>query len=387
MKLRGLIFANLLRKKLRLVLTIGCFAVALFLFGFLSVVKSAFSVSANAQAAGAGRLIVTGRVGLIQPLPFSYRDRLLRIPGVKAVGMKNWFGGIYQTERNVFPQLAVDVDTQRQVYPELAVPDDQWQNFVKDRQGAIAGAATAKRFGWKVGDRIPIKNSLYGPTRTWEFNLDGIYHSEVVGGDESQFWFQWKYFDESVSSPGMGHQVGWYIVKLDNPADADRVAKAIDMEFANSSDETKSATESAFQASFLKQLGNIELIMVTIGVVVFFTLLFVTGNTMAMSVRERISELAVMKAIGFSDRAVLQLVVQESLAIAITGGLLGLVLAQLAVPLLSKALGSLVPRALILSPAVLAAGLVVALLVGAVSGLVPGVGVMRMRVISALRRV
>lgn len=385
MKFRGLIFANLFRKKLRLILTIGSFAVALFLLALLSVVKSAFSVTGSAQTAGAGRLVVTGRAGLIQALPFSHREKIQRIPGVQAVGTKNWFGGIYQTEKNVFPQLAVDADTQRQVYPELVVADDEWQKFVADRQGAIVGAATAQRFGWKVGDRIPIKNSLYGPTKTWEFNLDGIYHSAIEGGDESQFWFQWKYFDENL--PAMGHQVGWYIVKLENPGDADRVAKAIDTEFANSSDETKSGTESAFQANFLKQLGNIELILVTIGVVVFFTLLFVTGNTMAMSVRERIGELAVLKAIGFSDRSVLKLVLQESLAIATIGGLLGLALAKLAVPLMSKALGTIVPRALVLSPAVLALGLVIALIVGAVSGFIPGINAMRMRVVAALRRV
>lgn len=385
MKFRGLILANLFRKKLRLILTIGSFAVALFLFAFLSVVKSAFNVTGSAQTAGAGRLVVTGRAGLIQALPFSHREKIVRIPGVEAVGTKNWFGGIYQTEKNVFPQLAIDADTQRQVYPELVVADNEWQNFVKDRQGAIAGAGTAKRFGWKVGDRIPIKNSLYGPTKTWEFNLDGIYHSAIEGGDESQFWFQWKYFDENL--PAMGHQVGWYIVKLDNPGDADRVAKAIDAEFANSSDETKSGTESAFQANFLKQLGNIELIMVTIGVVVFFTLLFVTGNTMAMSVKERIGELAVLKAIGFSDRSVLYLILQESLSIAIIGGLFGLGLARLAVPLMSKALGTIVPRALVLSPSVLVLGLVIALIVGAASGFVPGMNAMRMRVVTALRRV
>lgn len=385
MKFRGLILANLFRKKLRLILTIGTFAVALFLFAFLTVVKSAFSVTGSAETAGAGRLVVTGRAGLIQALPFSHREKILRIRGVEAVGTKNWFGGIYQSEKNVFPQLAIDADTQRQVYPELVVADNQWQNFLKDRQGAIAGAGTAKRFGWKVGDRIPIKNSLYGPSKTWEFNLDGIYHSAIAGGDESQFWFQWKYFDENL--PAMGHQVGWYVVKLDNPGDADRVAKAIDAEFANSSDETKSGTESAFQANFLKQLGNIELIMMTIGVVVFFTLLFVTGNTMAMSVRERIGELAVLKAIGFSDRAVLYLILQESLSIAIIGGLLGLGFAKLAVPLMSKALGTIVPRALVLSPSVLVLGLVIALVVGAASGFVPGMNAMRLRVSTALRRV
>src|ERR1051325_64759 len=185
MKFRSLIFANLFRKKLRLILTIGSFAVALFLFAFLAVVRGAFN--RGADIAGADRLVVINRVSIIQPLPLSYSDKILRIPGVKAVTHNNWFGGVYQEEKNFFPQFVIDTENQRQVMNELIVPDDQWQAFVKDRQGGIAGARTAQRFGWKVGDRIPIKNAGYGATGTWEFNLDGIYHSDKPGGDETQF--------------------------------------------------------------------------------------------------------------------------------------------------------------------------------------------------------
>ncbi len=279
----------------------------------------------------------------------------------------------------------IDVENQRQVIPELVVPDDQWQNFVKDRQGAVAGAKTAKRFGWKIGDRIPIKNAGYGATGTWEFILDGIYHSERAGGDESQFWFQWDYFEERVPATFKGN-TGWYVVKLDSPDNAVSVAKAIDDMTANSSFETKTETESAFAAGWVKQFGNIQFLIMTIGAVVFFTLLLVTGNTMAISVRERVGELAVLKAIGFSDRWVLFFVLAESLTIAIVGGLLGLGLALLAVPALGAALNGLLPT-LILSPAILSLGLATALLVGVVSGLLPGIGAMRLRVVDALRRV
>ena len=383
MKFRGLIFANLFRKKLRLILTIGSFAVALFLFAFLAVVRGAFN--RGADIAGADRLVVINRVSIIQPLPLAYRDKIQRIPGVKAVTHNNWFGGIYQEEKNFFPQFVIDVENQRQVIPELVVPDDQWQNFLKDRQGAIAGAKTAKRFGWKIGDRIPIKNAGYGATGTWEFNLDGIYHSERAGGDETQFWFQWDYFEERVPSSFKGN-AGWYVVKLDSPDNAASVANAIDNMTANSSFETKTETESAFAASWVKQFGNIQFLILTIGTVVFFTLLLVTGNTMAISVRERSAELAVLKAIGFSDRWVLFFVLAESLTIAAVGGLLGLGLALLAVPALGAALNGLLPT-LILSPAILSLGLATALLVGVVSGLLPGIGAMRMRVVDALRRV
>jgi putative ABC transport system permease protein len=383
MKFSRLIFANLFRKKIRLILTIGSFAVALFLFTFLAVVKSAFS--RGTELAGADRLVVINRVGLIQILPLSYDEKIRAISGVKFVTHNHWFGGVYQDEKNFFPQFAIDVENHRQVMSEFRVPDDQWNIFVKDQQGAIAGANLAKKFGWKIGDRIPLKNALYGATKTWEFNLDGIYHNDKPGGDESQFWLQWKYFDENVPAQ-IKSTAGWYVIKLNSPDDAARVGKAIDDLFANSSSETKTETESAFQASFAKQLGNIEFLILTIGSVVFFTLLLVTGNTMAISVRERTAELAVLKAIGFSDRIVLFFVLAESLVIAIIGGLLGLGLAVLAIPVVGAALNGLLPT-LILSLPLLSLGLGFALLVGAASGLLPGLGAMRLRVVNALRRV
>jgi putative ABC transport system permease protein len=383
MKFRSLILANLFRKKIRLILTIGSFAIALVLFTFLAVVKSAFS--RGIDIAGADRLVVVNRIGLIQVMPISYEDQIRAIPGVKFVTQDHWFGGVYQDEKNFFPQFAIDVENHRKVYPEFIVPNDQWNTFVNDQQGAIVGARTAKRFGWRVGDRIPIKNSLYGPTKTWEFNLDGIYKTEKADGDESQFWFQWKNFDENVPAV-MKSTAGWYILKLDSPDDAVRVAKTIDSKFANSSFETKTETESAFAAGFAKQFGNIEFLILAIGSVVFFTLLLVTGNTMAISVRERTSELAVLKAIGVSDRSVLWLVLAESVMIALFGGLLGLLLAWGAIPVLSVALNGLLPP-LLLSKTMLSLGLVFAVFVGVASGLLPGIGAMRMRVVNALRRV
>ena len=352
MKFGRLIFANLFRKKVRLLLTIGSFAVALFLFAFLAVVKDAFG--RGADIAGADRLVIINRVSIIQPLPLSYRDKILRIPGVKIITHNNWFGGVYQDEKNFFPQFVIDVENQRQVFPELVVPDDQWANFVKDRQGAVVGAGLAKRFGWKIGDHIPIKNSLFGGAATWDFNIDGIYHGKRPQDDESQFWFQWDYFEERMPQSFKGN-VGWYILRLDHPDDAPRVAKVIDDMFANSPYETKTETESAFAAGWAKQFGNIEFLILSIGAVVFFTLLLVTGNTMAISVRERTGELAVLKAIGFTDRSVLFFVLGEALLIALFGGLIGLALAIFAVPLMATALNGLLPP-LILSYTMLAAG-------------------------------
>jgi len=383
MKYSSLLFANLFRKKIRLLLTIGSFAAALFLFTFLAVVKSAFS--RGVEVAGADRLVVINRTSIIQPLPIADRDKILTIPGIKAITHNNWFGGVYQDEKNFFPQFAIDIENQRQVFPEMVVPDDQWKTFLNDRQGAIAGARTAKRFGWKVGDRIPIKTTLFGGPSAWEFNLDGIYHNERPGGDESQFWLQYKYFDESMPADEKG-LIGWYVIRLDNPEDAARVAGAVDAMFANSTYETKTETESAFAASWVKQFGNIEFLILTIGSVVFFTLLLVTGNTMAIAVRERTGELAVLKAVGFSDRAVLFMVLAESMLIAVIGGALGLIFAAAAVPVLASALNGLLP-VLVVSPSTLLTGVAFALGVGALSGLIPAFGAMRLRVVDALRRV
>ncbi len=382
MKFAALIFANLFRKKVRLALTLGSFAVALFLFAFLAVVRKAFT--GGADLANASRLVTINRVSIIQPIPLSYRDKIARIPGVQAVTHDNWFGGVYQDEKNFFPQFAIDPENQRKVYPEFVVPDDQWNNFLKDRQGAIVGARTAKRFGWKIGDRIPIKTTICGGG-AWEFVIDGIYHGKRAQDDETQFWFQWDYFQERVPDRLKG-LIGWYTVMLDSPDQALRVAKAIDTEFANSPYETKTDTESAFAASWVKQFGNIEFLIITIGSVVFFTHLLVTGNTMAISVRERTGELAVLKAIGFKDRSVLFFVLSESLAIALFGGVLGLALAFLAIPVLGNALSGMLPN-LILSKPMIATGIGFALLVGAASGLLPGIGAMRLRVVNALRRV
>jgi putative ABC transport system permease protein len=367
---------------MRLVLTLGSFAVALFLFTFLAVVQRAFNL--GTELASAKRLVTINRVSIIEPIPLSYKDKIARIPGVAVVTHNNWFGGIYQDERNFFPQYVIDPDTQRQVYPELIVPDDQWNTFLKDRQGAIVGARTAKRFGWKIGDRIPLKETIWGGG-AWEFIIDGIYHGQRLQDDDTQFWIQWDYFEERVPQRAKG-QVGWYVLLLSSPDDAPRVAKAIDSEFANSPYETKSETESAFAAGWVAQFGNIRFLIICIGSIVFFTLLLVTGNTMAISVRERTGELAVLKAIGFKDGTVLLLVLAESLTIALVGGMLGIGLAALLVPKLEASLASVLPI-IVLPKFLLLGGVGFALFTGAASGLLPGLGAMRLRVVNALRRV
>jgi putative ABC transport system permease protein len=383
MKFSGLILANLFRKKARLVLTIGSFAVALFLFALLGVVNDAFG--RGADVVSADRLVTINRTSIINTIPLSYRDEILRIPGVKYITHDNWFGGVYQDPKNFFPQFVIDPENQRQVFPELVVPDDQWNAFLKDRQGAIVGAATMERFGWKIGDRIPIETTIYGLAgKPFEFNIDGVYHGAKREDDETQFWFQWEYFKESVPDRIKG-QVGWYTVRIDNPDDAPRIAKAIDNMYLNSPYETKTETESAFAQGWVKQFGNIKFLIVSIGTVVFFTLLLVTGNTMAISVRERTNELGVLKAIGFSDRTILGFILGESIVIALAG-CVGLLLALVAIPALSRAMAGLLPP-LLVTAKTLAYGVIAALVVGFASGILPAYSAMRMRVVNALRRV
>ena len=379
MKYGHLILTNLFRKKTRTALTAGSFAVALFLFGILAVVRGAFQQGVD--VAGADRLVVVNRVSIIQPLPLAYRDRLARIPGVTQVTFANWFGGVYQDERNFFPQFAIDRETYRQMYPEFVIPDDQWQAFLGDKEGAVVGEALAERFKWKLGDRIPIKGTIFAGS--WEFNVRAIYKGRRVQDDETQFWFRWDYLDERKQF--RKGNVGWYTVRIDDPDSAVRVVKAIDEQFANSPAETKADTEKAFAASWVKQMGNIELLITTIGSVVFFTLLLVTGNTMAIAVRERTRELAVLKAVGFSDPFVLVLVIVETIVVAAVGGGVGLGLAKL-FTLRGDPTGGLLPFFYLPASAIVS-GLALALIVGLLAGILPAFSASRLRIVDALRRI
>src|SRR6266850_1393744 len=333
------------------------------------------------HVAGVDRLVVLNRVSIIQPLPLAYRDRLLRIPGVTHVTFANWFGGVYQDERNFFPQFAVDRETYRQMFTEFIVPDDQWQGFQTDKEGAIVGEALAERFKWKIGDRIPIKGTIFAGT--WEFNIRGIYRGRRVQDDTTQLWFRWDYLDERKAF-GKGW-VGWYTVRIANPDDAVRLVKVIDEQFANSPAENTTDTEMAFAASFVKQMGNIQLLIMSVGSVVFFTLLLVTGNTMAIAVRERTRELAVLKAVGFSDVFVLALVIAETLVVAAVGGGVGLGLAKL-FTLRGDPTGGLLPF-FHLPGSSIVSGLALALAVGLTAGILPALSASRLRVVDALRRI
>jgi putative ABC transport system permease protein len=379
-KFLPLLAANLFRRKIRTSLTVGSFAVALFLFGLLVTIRGAFNQ--GVEAAGVDRLIVMNKVSLVQPLPLAYKDRLAKVEGVKQVTFASWFGGVYQDEKNFFAQFAVDPETWREMYREFVVPDAQWEAFRKDKAAAIAGAVTAKRFGWKIGDRIPIRGAFY--QGEWQFNLVGIYEGTRPQDDLSQFWFRWDYMDEKVE-PYLKGWVGWYVVRLEPGSQPAVVSNRIDAQFANSSFESRTQTEQAFMGSFVEQMGNIEFLMLAIGGVVVFTLLLVTGNTMATAVRERTAELAVLKTVGFGDGFVLVLVLLESALLAAVGGTLGVVLAK-AFTLRGDPTNGMLP-VFYMPGWSLPAGIVLAVVVGLLAGLLPAWAAMRLQVVQALRRI
>ncbi len=379
MRFGTLVWANLRRKRLRTLLTMASFGVAMFLYGVLTAVHGAFY--RDVELASVNRLVVVHRVSLIQPLPRAYGDRIRQVPGVVAVTSGTWFGGVYREERNFFPQFAIEAAAYRTVYPEFMVPDDQWQAFLRDRQGCVVGEATARRFGFRVGDRIVLRGTIF--PGTWEFNVRGIYRGMRDLDDTSQFWFHREYLEERAGDRVRG-MVGWYVVRVADPDRALEVARAVDAQFANSPWPTKTEPEQAFAASLVKQMGNIRLLILTIGTVVLVTLLLVTGNTMAMAVRERIRELAVLKALGFPGGILMLLTEAEMLVQALVGGGLGVLAAGAMMPGLGRAIPGM---RLYLSLAEMAGGVLVALGVGALAGLLPALGALRLSVVAALRRV
>jgi putative ABC transport system permease protein len=378
MRFLPLLLANLGRRKVRTALTTGSFAVALFLFGLLAAIRAGFR--AGIDVAGADRLVVLNRVSLIQPLPMAYLERLRRVPGVADVTYASWFGGVYQDERNFFPQFAVEAESYRRMYPEFVVDEGAWRDFIADRSGAIVGATTAARFGWKVGDRIPLRGTIY--PGLWELNLRAIYRGQRPNDDQTQLWLHQRYLYEKGPEWSRGI-VGWYVVRVGDPGRAVEVARAIDEGFANSPWESRTQTERAFAAAFVQQVGNIEFLILAIGAVVFFTLLLVTGNTMAIAVRERTGEMAVLKALGYSDGFCLGLVLVESVVVALVGGALGLAVAgEVAGADLTQGI-----LLLYLSPEAIAAGALFALVTGLLAGALPAASAMRLQVVEALRRV
>jgi putative ABC transport system permease protein len=384
MKYLVLVLANLKRHKLRTVLTMLSILVAFLLFGYLAAIRTAFT--AGIDVADLDRLIVRHKVSLIQLLPESYEARMEQVDGVEQALGQTWFGGYYQEQRNQFAQMPVKPDEFLDVYPEYVLSEPEREAWLATRTGAIAGRQLAERYGWKVGDKVPITATIWtrsdGST-VWDFDLVGIYDAGEKGTDTTQFFFRYDYFDESRPDWGRG-LVGWYTVRIDDPERTAEISAAIDAEFANSAAETKAEPEGAFLQGFANQIGDIGFIITSIVGMVFFTILLVAGNTMAYAVRERTNELAVLKALGFTDTGVLGLVLGEALLLTSVGGGLGLILGWVMVSAGDPTNGFL--PVFFIPGRDMVIGVILIAVTAFVAGILPALQAQRLRIADALRR-
>ena len=383
MKYFSLIWSALFRSKTRTFLTLLSVIAAFLLFGLLDSVRVAFN--SGSSVAGADRLVVASRLSITQMLPYSLLRQIETTPGVKKTAYAAWFGGMYQDPKNFFPNFSVSPNY-FEMYPEYVVKPAQLEAWQNERTGAIVGAALAKRHGWKVGDTIPLQATIFPKkdgSNAWPLKLTGIFEvaDDKRKGEENSLVFHWEYFAEA--NQYTDSRVGWYIVKLQNTDHATRVAKAIDAISQNSDHETKSQTEQAFNQSFAKQFADIGLIVTAIMAAVFFTLLLLTGNTMAQAVRDRIPELAVLKTLGFTNGTVLTLVLVESVLLIMLGGLIGMGIAAAIIPGVSAASGGMISLPTVQWQTWLM-GLAMMLGIGLIVGALPAMRAMRLKIVDAL---
>ena len=384
MLLPQLVLKNAFRHKLRTVLTIVGIVVAITAFGLLRTIVDAWYAGANASSSA--RLVTRSAVSLVFPLPLTYAQKLRQVPGVASVTWANWFGGVYISERNFFPQFAVDAPTYLDMYPEFVLAADERKAFLTDRTGAIAGRKLADRYGWKIGDAIPLRGTIF--PGTWTFTLRGIYDGAEATTDTSSMFFHWRYLNETLKriSPRRADQTGVFIEQLADPQQAAEVSRAIDAEFRNSLAETLTETEKAFQLAFVAMAETILLAIQAVSFVVVIIIMAVMANTMAMTVRERSAEYATMKALGFSGAFVALMIFAESLAIAMVGGLIGV---GVTIPLtraFAAAVGSLLPSVSV-SFETTVLQLCAALIVGVVAAWLPAWRAARIRIVDGLRAV
>ena len=385
MKYWIIIVAALNRKRWRTGLTVSSLVVAFLLFGLLRSVAVVFTE--DVELSGDDRLIVASKYSIIDSMPISYLQRIKSIENVEIVAHQDWFGGTYIDRANFFPKWPVPPKEFLDIYKEYKISDPEKEVFISTKTGMIAGKKLAERFNWSIGDRIPIIGDIYfmsDGTNLWEFDLVGIFTDEENPGNEDQVFMNYQYFDEAREDYTKG-TVGNFIVKLNNKDAGARVAQDIDAMFANSMDETKTYTEKAYQQMFASQIGDIGLIMNSILAAVFFTILLVTGNTMSQSIRERTSELAVFKTIGFSDFTMLILVLVESMVICLIGAVIGLSITALLMPSLSELI-SVSLGEISLDSSVIISGIGIAIITAFVSGFPPALGAMRLKVVDALRK-
>jgi len=383
MKYVNLMVKSARRSKRRTALTVLSVAIAVFLFAALRAVLDGFD--AVAAASSSQRIITIRSTSMIFNMPASHTDAIRGTAGVQDLTWANWFGGIYKDPKNFFANIAVDPESFLRMYPEVVLSPDERRAFLEDRTGCIVGDGLAKRFGWKVGDRIVLQPGIpYYGTQDYPFTIRGVYRSTSSAVDNQSMYFHWKYVDERSVQKG---QIGWFVIRVADPDRAVQVAEEIDRRFANSPYETKTDTEKAFTAQFANMLGNLNVLLGTVALAVVITTLFVAGNTMAMSVRERTTEIAVMRTLGFPSATIFGLVVGEGLMMAIVGGAIGAGLARLTINGEFLGLsGGFIP-AFGVGNRNVAVGLALSALIGVLAALIPATMASRLKIVDALRRV
>ncbi len=379
-----LLLKNAFRHKLRTLLTMVGLVVAISAFGLLRTIVDAWY--AGVEGSSSTRLVVRSNISLTFPLPLNYAQRLRAVEGVTQVSWSNWFGGVYITERNFFPQFAVDPATYLPMYPEYRIADEQRTAFLRDRQGVLVGRKLADKFGWKLGDQIPLRGTIY--PGTWTFTLRGIWDGAEAKTDESQLLMHWAYLNESLRmrSPRRADAVGVYIVGIDEPNNAALVSQRVDKLFANSLAETLTETEAAFQLGFVSMSEAILVAVQAVSLIIVVIIMAVMANTMTMTARERLAEYATLKALGFSPGFVVRLIFGESLLIAAIGGAAGLLLTLPLAAAFRSAVGTLFPVFQV-SSLTMALQLLAALVVGTVAAAWPAWRMSRIDIVAGLRHV
>ncbi|HIJ94796.1 MAG TPA: FtsX-like permease family protein [Desulfuromonadales bacterium] len=379
-----LLTRNAFRHRLRTLLTISGISVAILAFGLLQTVVSAWYAGVNASSAG--RLITRNAVSLVFSLPIAYLERIRQVEGVSSVSYANWFGGVYITEKNFFPNFAIEPNSYLALYPEFVLDPPQKRAFITDRSGCIVGRKLAERFNWKIGDHVPLKGTIF--PGTWEFVLRGIYNGAEKSTDESQFFFHWDYLNETLkkSIPRRADQTGIYLIGLKNPHSAAEVSLAVDATFKNSLAETLTETEKAFQLSFVSMTEAIVIAIQIVSFVVIAIIMVVVANTMAMTARERIGEYAIFKSMGFGGYHIAAMIFGESLFITICGGLIGILLTYPVARSFGEMMGNFFPVFQV-ARSTAYIDLFFSVLVGVIAGLFPTWRAVRIKIAEGLRRI
>ncbi len=377
-----LVLRNAFRHKLRTGLTIVGIVVAITAFGLLRTIVDAWY--AGVEASSSARLITRNAISLVFPLPFNYPAKIRQVDGVTAVTFANWFGGVYITESNFFPQFAVDAPTYFDIFPDFVLKADEKKAFLVDRKGAVVGRKLANKFGWKIGDQIPIRGTIF--SGTWTFNLRAIYDGVDAKVDETQFFFHWQFLNETVKArfARRADQIGFAIVQIRDPDQAAEISQRVDDTFRNSLAETLTETEKAFQLGFVAMTEAILLAIEAVSFVVIVIIMAVMANTMAMTARERYAEYATMKAIGFTNGFVALLIFLESIGIAAFGGALAIMLTFPLANAFGAQMGTLFPVFAVSHETVLMQ-VIAAVLVGVVAAAVPAWRAARVRIVDGLR--